>query len=104
MNAKDAFENVKDHRAKKLNIITENAPDHKSVQIIFKDNASGIASEYVEKIFDPFFTTKCPNRGTGLGMTLSYEWVKEHNGTISCSSAGPGEGTTFFISLPTTIA
>ena len=50
-------------------------------------------------IFDPFFTTKPVNQGTGLGLSLSYGIIKEHQGYIEVSSVEE-EGTTFKIWLP----
>jgi signal transduction histidine kinase len=49
------------------------------------------------KLGTPFYSTK--DRGTGLGMGISYQIVKEHHGTIMVESQ-PGKGTTFIISLP----
>jgi two-component system, sporulation sensor kinase E len=60
------------------------------------DNGEGIPEEIQTKIFDPYFTTK--NTGTGLGLTILYKIIKEHNGAISFSSK-KGE-TIFTISLP----
>jgi signal transduction histidine kinase len=48
-------------------------------------------------IFDPFFTTK--NEGTGLGLSLSYAIIKDHQGDIEVESE-EGSGTTFRIKLP----
>jgi len=63
------------------------------------DTGCGIAPEHLPKIFDPFFTTKKQGEGTGLGLSVSYGIVREHNGTIEVSSK-PGEGSTFTICLP----
>lgn len=70
-----------------------------SIFITIEDNGSGIAEENLEKIFEPFFTTKAVGEGTGLGMSISYEIVKKHGGTIDVGSA-VGQGTTFTICLP----
>ncbi len=67
------------------------------VKISVKDTGCGIDQEHIGKIFEPYFTTKAS--GTGLGLTVVYKIVKEHDGDISVSSE-VGKGTTFTISLP----
>jgi signal transduction histidine kinase len=56
--------------------------------------------DLLERIFDPFFSTKKVGEGMGLGLSLSYQMVKNHGGEISVESH-PGRGTRFLISLPT---
>lgn len=63
-----------------------------------QDTGVGMEPEVANKIFDPFFTTK-GERGTGLGMSVSYGIVQRHQGDLSVRSAR-GEGTTIRISLP----
>jgi len=63
------------------------------------DNGTGIEPENIEKIFDPFYTTKQAGKGTGLGLAVSYNILKELKGDISVLSQ-PGEGTTFTVRLP----
>ncbi len=67
--------------------------------ITVADNGSGILPEIQDKIFQPFFTTKETGSGTGLGLSLSYDIIKAHNGDLSVSSK-PGKGSTFKIVLP----
>ena len=50
------------------------------VKISVKDNGAGIPKHAVDKIFQPFFTTKPTGQGTGLGLSLSYDIIKAHNG------------------------
>jgi signal transduction histidine kinase len=69
------------------------------VEIRFKDNGIGIDEETQRKIFDPFFTTKDVGEGTGLGMSIAYNTVKKHNGSIKINSE-PGNGAEFIITLP----
>ncbi len=72
------------------------------VQICVKDNGSGIPQPIIDKIFQPFFTTKPTGEGTGLGLSLSYDIIKAHGGTLKVQT-DPGEGgqgTEFIILLP----
>ena len=64
------------------------------------DNGQGIPDDIRDKIFQPFFTTKPTGSGTGLGLSLSYDIVKAHDGRITVVSA-PDAGSTFTIILPT---
>lgn len=53
-----------------------------------------------QQIFDPFFTTKPVGKGSGLGLSVSYQIVVEkHGGILQCTSE-PGKGTEFLIQLP----
>ncbi|MEI9909555.1 MAG: ATP-binding protein, partial [Bacteroidota bacterium] len=69
------------------------------VEIIVKDNGNGIPQKVLEKIFQPFFTTKPTGEGTGLGLSLSYDIIKAHNGELKVETK-EGEGATFIIILP----
>ena len=73
--------------------------DEKYVTIKIEDDGCGMDKKTAEKIFDPFFTTKPVGEGTGLGMSISYKVIKNHNGEISVESE-PGKGTAFVIKLP----
>lgn len=73
--------------------------DGSYVVIDIEDNGIGIPPEEHEKIYDPFFTTKQVGKGTGLGMYLSYNIIKKHQGTITFDSE-VNKGTTFHITLP----
>ncbi len=72
--------------------------DGKWVECAISDTGCGIPPENIERIFDPFFTTKQTDKGTGLGLAVSYGIVSEHNGHISVSSE-PGQGTTVTVRL-----
>jgi signal transduction histidine kinase len=63
-----------------------------------RDTGPGIPPELHDDIFNPFFTTKA--KGTGLGLAVSHQIVKEHGGFISVESS-PGEGAEFAVYLPT---
>lgn len=70
-----------------------------SVMIECRDTGVGIPTEVINDIFKPFFTTKDVGSGTGLGLYISHEIIKKHEGLISVSSK-LGKGTTFTIDLP----
>jgi len=69
------------------------------IDVTIADTGPGIAPEIRAKIFEPFFTTKPSGQGTGLGLSLCQGIIESHGGTIRVESE-PGQGTTFFISLP----
>jgi len=67
--------------------------------IEFCDTGKGIPGEIQSRIFDPFFTTKPVDRGTGLGLSVSYSIIKNHGGEIKVHSK-EGQGACFLIRLP----
>jgi two-component system NtrC family sensor kinase len=98
LNAKDAMPGGGD-----LRVITSNGT---GVSIVISDTGSGIAQEHISRIYDPFFTTKTAprdgqNRGTGLGLSVTYGIIQEHAGKIRVESR-PGQGTTFYLDFPLT--
>jgi two-component system sensor histidine kinase HydH len=64
------------------------------------DDGCGIAAEHLPLVLDPFFTTKKRGQGTGLGLTIAADIVKNHRGTLDLESA-PGVGTRARVTLPT---
>ena len=81
-------------------VFTNTAVDQDGKVIIaVSDNGNGIPKNITEKIFQPFLTTKPSGQGTGLGLSLSYDIVKTHSGTISVDSR-VNEFTEFVITLP----
>lgn len=70
-----------------------------NVVVSISDTGCGIKPENIPKVFDPFFTTKEIGKGTGLGMNIAYNIIKEHKGNIHVESI-VGKGTTFTIVLP----
>ena len=67
--------------------------------IRISDTGCGIRPEDIQKIFTPLFTTKEEGKGSGLGLSISQDIIKSHNGAIEVESV-PGKGTTFVIRLP----
>jgi signal transduction histidine kinase len=82
----------------KLIVKTELIDDKVVVRV--GDNGDGIPEENQEKIFQPFFTTKPTGEGTGLGLSMSFDIVKEHDGKFGLESE-LGKGTEFSVTLPT---
>jgi signal transduction histidine kinase len=81
----------------KVSVSTSRAGNH--IEIRVSDNGGGIPAAIREKIFQPFFTTKPTGEGTGLGLSLSYDIVKAHGGSLYISDE-PGTGTTLIVELP----
>jgi signal transduction histidine kinase len=69
------------------------------VVLSVRDRGAGIAPDVLPKIFDPFFTTKDVGQGTGLGLSVAYGIVQDHNGWVNVDTR-LGEGTTFSVYLP----
>jgi len=74
----------------------ENRPEG-TVTLSVRDSGSGIAPEMLDKLFQPLFTTKA--RGIGLGLVVVKNLTEANGGTIRVESA-PGEGSLFFVTLP----
>jgi signal transduction histidine kinase len=73
--------------------------DGDAVILEVNDDGPGVPEDVQPRIFDPFFTTKEVGKGTGLGLTVAYAIIQEHGGRITVKSQ-PGEGASFFVSLP----
>ena len=69
------------------------------VKLVIRDTGKGMPPEIKDRIFEPYFTTKELGRGTGLGLSVIHGIVKNHKGTVTCTSA-PDAGTTFEVYLP----
>ena len=80
-------------------IIISTRCEKDKIIIEIEDTGTGIPPEYIDKIFDPFFTTKSVGKGVGLGLSITFGIIKEHNGIIQVKSE-PDRGTIFTILLP----
>lgn len=80
-----------------------NSPKQQYYCISVEDQGTGISEEAMPHLFEPFFTTKDVGEGTGLGLSVSYGIVEDHNGWIDVQSQ-LGEGSRFTIYLPQQVA
>ena len=70
------------------------------IRVSLTDNGLGMPQAVQKRVFDPFFTTKPVGKGTGMGMSISYQIICEkHRGLIWCEST-PDKGTTFWLEIP----
>ena len=93
----NALEAMEAEQGGKLTVCLRASEDGRRVGIDFHDTGSPINEADLPYIFDPFFTTK--KNGTGLGLSLSYDIIRRHQGEILVESA-PGKGVTFTVWLP----
>jgi PAS domain S-box-containing protein len=78
--------------------VTELAPGQ-YVALSVSDSGTGIAREVLDKVFEPFFTTKETGKGSGLGLSMVYGFVRQSGGQVTIDSA-PGAGTVVTLYLP----
>ena len=69
------------------------------VRIVVEDDGCGIPEKSRDQVFDPFFTTKKRGQGTGLGLTVAAQIVRNHGGQIELDS-NPGQGTRIALLWP----
>ena len=95
----NAAENIEADKSGILSVKTRFLKTSNKVSISFEDTGVAIPKADVSKIFEPFFTTKKKGKGVGLGLSVAYGLIRDHNGTIYVK---PGEekGNIFTIRLP----
>jgi len=99
LNAQQAMPESGELKITAYNILDEKTKTPTHVRIEFQDTGTGIPEENLKHLFEPFFTTKQSQKGTGLGLTVSYQIIQDHKGTIEVTSQ-VGKGTTIRITLP----
>jgi len=105
---KTVFDNLVDNSIKysvlPLEIWIKFKRNSKKIEIEFSDNGIGIPHEEIKKIFQKFhriYDKDIPNvKGTGLGLYVVKEIIKNHKGKIFAASEGKGKGSKFKIELP----
>lgn len=102
-NAKDALneKHPQSDANKKINIKVSinNGGGKNWIRTSVEDFGTGIDPKIINRVFDPFFTTKPRNVGTGLGLSVSYGIIQEHQGRLMVESE-PGKYTRFDVDLP----
>jgi signal transduction histidine kinase len=83
----------------KTPIDLEVVPEGDGVRLRVRDRGQGIPDDVMPHIFDPFFTTKRPDEGSGLGLSLSFDLVRQHGGTLEARNCADG-GACFEFRLP----
>ena len=94
----NALDAVREQDQPDLWITVQAGPDE--TRLVVEDNGQGIARENLEKIFDPFFTTKEVGQGLGLGLSISFNIVKDFGGTLQAENRD-GDGARFTVALRT---
>ena len=94
---RNAAEAVEEVGGGQVVVETRHVRDTAQVELSVSDTGPGIAEDVVPQLFEPFFSTK--QGGTGLGLALTHQIIREHGGTLHVHSK-PGQGATFVIALP----
>ena len=97
VNARDAMEG-----AGEIIVTTRRGADG-FVELAVSDTGAGIAPDLLDQVFEPFFTTKPVGKGSGLGLSMVYGFVRQSGGMVALDSA-PGRGTQVSLRLPESTA
>jgi PAS domain S-box-containing protein len=99
-NARDALVDKKNENPKHIGKIVVTLEDDKNYCTLrVTDNANGVSESIRDRIFNPFFTTKDPDKGMGLGLSLSYSIVHRYGGELLLENSDKN-GTTFLARWP----
>ncbi|HTE54000.1 MAG TPA: ATP-binding protein [Kofleriaceae bacterium] len=93
---RNAGEAVAEVGSGRVKVHTRRGAQPRTAEVVVEDDGPGIVEELAGKIFDPFFSTR--EGGTGLGLALTHQIVRDHGGTIRVESQ-PGHGASFIVSL-----
>jgi len=93
------LKNAKEAMPKGGTLFVRTSKEDNRILIHIEDTGMGVPEEIRDKIFEAFFTTKQKVKGVGLGLSVCYGIIKDHDGEIKVESE-EGKGTTFTISLP----
>jgi two-component system NtrC family sensor kinase len=83
----------------RIRVATRGWPDQGEVELSVADTGRGIAAPDRERVFEPFFSTKPPGHGTGLGLFITAQIVRDHKGRVEVESE-PGRGSVIRVFLP----
>jgi C4-dicarboxylate-specific signal transduction histidine kinase len=97
LNARDAVGLNGPERPGEVSV--ESYEKERNIFLEIADNGSGMEESVLDRIFEPFFTTRPVGEGMGLGLSISYDIIKKHGGSIRVLSK-PGKGSRFIVSLP----
>lgn len=95
-NSADALNNSQKKQEHKISIHSK-LTVNKEIEVMVKDNGSGLSDDQQQKIFTPFYTTK--TNGMGMGLSISQSLINAHKGMLYFNST-PGKGSRFYFTLP----
>ncbi|WP_197526190.1 sensor histidine kinase [Botrimarina colliarenosi] len=84
-----------------VDVAAINASEGQRARIVVRDDGCGMSAEVKKHLFEPFFTRRRGGQGTGLGLSITYRIIEEHHGELAADSPGPGQGSSFTVTLPT---
>ncbi|MCK3655087.1 hybrid sensor histidine kinase/response regulator [Pasteurellaceae bacterium Macca] len=100
VNAKDAIESEGSITIEtEYKLVQRTHRQEQMVQITIRDSGCGMGVETQKRVFEPFFTTKKQNKGSGLGLSMVYGFIRQSKGRIKIESM-VGKGTTIYLQLP----
>lgn len=92
----NALDAMAEHDTPRISIFVDNNVD--AVLLTVRDYGGGLSDEALKLLFDPFFTTKDPGKGVGLGLSISYNIVRDFGGNLSAENHNEG-GAVFTVTL-----